>query len=369
MLSGDKATNTAATTEPATLTLTPPSAPTFGAPPGSSSSPSRNCLSSAAAVASSSSFDAVATPEESVATDGIAAGKLETNHSAVEEAASSAAAVPPLKRARTDSASEGNADEGIIAAASEVAAPSFEVSASPYTDLQRAVHTALESKAPALTTSDKVALALEVLRARQLELDLAQARNNIEALVTKSGSAPRTLRSVIPASTVKGLPIGTPIEITAGKFLLSPTTNDPQALFLTLELQNFGEPCSDTRQFPQTQPAEPIHSQNETRLQSQNHQSGLAVPSEVAVQDRKTINGYCNVRENVPSTSLGRQSPAPFPTSSTEIPVVSGENASAAQNAGPRTSPIIPNGSGGSPQLEHTIGHTNSIIPRQNLSG
>lgn len=112
---------------------------------------------------------------------------------------------------------------------------------SPYADLQRAVHAALESRTPALTTGDKVALALEVLRARQLELDLAQARNNIEAIVTKTGSAPRTLRSVIPTSTVRGLPIGTPIEITSGKFLLSPTTNDPQALFLTLELQSFGQ--------------------------------------------------------------------------------------------------------------------------------
>lgn len=113
--------------------------------------------------------------------------------------------------------------------------------ATPYADLQRAVHNALENKTAALTTSDKVALALEVLRARQLELDLAQARNNIEALVTKTGSAPRTLRAVIPASSVKGLPVGTPVEIGKGKLLLSPTANDPQALFLTLELQSFGE--------------------------------------------------------------------------------------------------------------------------------
>lgn len=111
---------------------------------------------------------------------------------------------------------------------------------SPYSDLQKAVHNALENKTHALSTSEKVALALEVLRARQLELDLAQARNNIEALVSKTGSAPRTLRAVIPASTVKGLPVGTPIDIAMGKFLLSPTTNDPQALFLTLELQSFG---------------------------------------------------------------------------------------------------------------------------------
>lgn len=110
----------------------------------------------------------------------------------------------------------------------------------PYFDLQQAVHNALEGKTATLTTSDKVALALEVLRARQLELDLAQARNNIEALVTKASTTPRTLRAVIPASTVKGLPVGFPIDISNGKFLLSPTTNDPQALFLTLELQSFG---------------------------------------------------------------------------------------------------------------------------------
>lgn len=122
----------------------------------------------------------------------------------------------------------------------------------PYSDLQRAVHNALENKTAALSTADKVALALEVLRARQLELDLAQARSNIEALVTRSGSAPRTLRAVIPASTVKGLPVGTPVDIAAGKFLLSPTTNDPQALFLTLELQSFGQPpdASDAPDAP-----------------------------------------------------------------------------------------------------------------------
>lgn len=116
----------------------------------------------------------------------------------------------------------------------------------PYSDLQKAVHSALESQQN-LTTSDKVALALEVLRARQLELDLAQARNNIEALVTKSGSGPRTLRAIVPASTVKGLPVGTPVTIEKGRVMLSPTTNDPQALFLTLELQRFGEADTEER--------------------------------------------------------------------------------------------------------------------------
>lgn len=152
---------------------------------------------------------------------------------------------PPSKRARTDGGPDG--DDEVIAAATVASASAAAAAAadSPYTELQRSVHAALDSKdGPALTTSDKVALALEVLRARQLELDIAQARDNIEALVTKRGSGPRTLRSVIPASTVKGLPVGTPLEITAGKFILSPTTNDPRALFLTLELQSFGQPAA-----------------------------------------------------------------------------------------------------------------------------
>lgn len=145
--------------------------------------------------------------------------------------------------------------DGVIAAASSAARRDAAAAASPYSDLQRAVHNALESKTNALTTSDKVALALEVLRARQLELDLAQARNNIEALVTKTGSAPRTVRAVIPASTVKGLPVGTPIDISNGKLLLSPCSNDPRALFLTLDLQSFGPP---------TQPLEnPVHPQQD----------------------------------------------------------------------------------------------------------
>ncbi|KAI0562769.1 hypothetical protein FGB62_54g119 [Gracilaria domingensis] len=119
---------------------------------------------------------------------------------------------------------------------------------SPYSELQKAVHNALESRTPALTTADKVALALEVLRARQLELDLAQARSNIEALVSNSGSAPRTLRAVIPSTAVKGLPVGTPVEIERARFLLTPTTNDPQALYLTLELQGFGGSQNDQAQ-------------------------------------------------------------------------------------------------------------------------
>lgn len=111
---------------------------------------------------------------------------------------------------------------------------------SSYAELQRAVQGALESESR-LSTSDKVALALEVLRARQLELDLAQTKNNIEYLVSSQSMAPRSLRAVIPSSTVKGLPVGATIEIRNGRFTLSPTTNDPNALFLTLELQSYGQ--------------------------------------------------------------------------------------------------------------------------------
>lgn len=155
---------------------------------------------------------------------------------------------PPSKRSRPSPPSSarpegkesgGNSKGDVIAAASNASAES------PYTDLQKSVQTALESKENVLTTSDKVALALEVLRARQLELDLAQARKNIEALVSREGSAPKTLRSVIPASMIKGLPVGAPIDITKGKFLLAPTPNDPEAFFLTLDLQGFGNGAQD----------------------------------------------------------------------------------------------------------------------------
>lgn len=170
-------------------------------------------------------------------------GSSSKPQSALPTSAPATAGFPSQKRARTESIDDHRTHDSVIAAAAEAASGRPEIASSPYVDLQQSVHAALESKdGPGLTTSDKVALALEVLRARQLELDLAQARNNIEALVAKKGSAPRTLRSVIPASTVKGLPVGTPVDISAGKFLLSPTTNDPQALFLTLELQHFGDP-------------------------------------------------------------------------------------------------------------------------------
>lgn len=176
----------------------------------------------------------------------------------------------PHKRARTDtpvtplpsqkSVQPPPPDAPTAAASSSSPSPA----PSPYSELQKAVHNALESRAPALTTADKVALALEVLRARQLELDLAQARSNIEALVNNSGTAPRTLRAVIPSTAVKGLPVGTPVDVERARFLLTPTTNDPQALFLTLELQTFGAAASHSQQQQQQQPL-PNGNHNQTQ--------------------------------------------------------------------------------------------------------
>ncbi|PXF48402.1 hypothetical protein BWQ96_01862 [Gracilariopsis chorda] len=176
----------------------------------------------------------------------------------------------PHKRARTDapvtplpSQQTAQPRDSPTAAASSPPPPA----SSPYSELRKAVHNALESRAPALTTADKVALALEVLRARQLELDLAQARSNIEALVNNSGTAPRTLRAVIPSTAVKGLPVGTPVDIERARFLLTPTTNDPQALFLTLELQSFGG-ASQPQQQQQVHHTLPNGNHNETQSQT-----------------------------------------------------------------------------------------------------
>lgn len=206
--------------------------------------------------------------------------------SAALASAPASAGFSSQKRARTESVDDHRTHDSVIAAAAEAASGRPEIASSPYVDLQQSVHAALESKdGPGLTTSDKVALALEVLRARQLELDLAQARNNIEALVTKKGSAPRTLRSVIPASTVKGLPVGTPVDISAGKFLLSPTTNDPQALFLTLELQHFGDP-----QVSSGKPQEVNNVQREEGRNVLNNRSG-GDQKPMNVQDEETRAG------------------------------------------------------------------------------
>mmetsp|Transcript_8660 Transcript_8660/g.21563 ORF Transcript_8660/g.21563 Transcript_8660/m.21563 type:complete len:144 (-) Transcript_8660:89-520(-) len=111
-------------------------------------------------------------------------------------------------------------------------------SGAPYAGLQSSVQAALDSRA--LEQADKVALALEVLRARQLELDLCQARKNIDVIVSKSGPTPRSLRAVVPASTVKGLPVGVPVEVHKGRITLTPTSNDPSALFITIDLQEYG---------------------------------------------------------------------------------------------------------------------------------
>lgn len=325
---------------------------------GSCSSPSSQRASTIAANVSSSIIQPVvssAQPENSA--DKVEVLQFATNPATVEEVTPNSAAPPPLKRIRAEGATNDSTDQDVIAAAAEVAVPHIEASVSPYINLQRAVHAALESKAPALTTSDKVALALEVLRARQLELDLAQARNNIEALVTKSGSAPRTLRSVIPSSTVKGLPIGTPIEINAGKFLLSPTTNDPQALFLTLELQNFGE---RTRDMHQNDLAPCLNSANintDARHSTRTQENGQVMPSDQSAYNRNGMNTTGTSREV--RSSIDSHTPARFQTTSASDSRPSGH--AGGEAAGPSSAPI-PNSSGcivdsGSSHTDHMSAH------------
>jgi len=101
-----------------------------------------------------------------------------------------------------------------------------------------------------MTSADKVALALEVLRARQLELDLQQARSNIDSLITRAASSPRTLRAVIPSSAVRGMPVNVPIDLTKARLQLRPTANDPSAMFLSIEIFAFGNQESSSNASP-----------------------------------------------------------------------------------------------------------------------
>lgn len=151
---------------------------------------------------------------------------------------------PPAKRGRQMSSAHEISKSGLDEIEIAPVQPNQSTVESPtgkyYQELRDIVQEALKGGNKELTTSDKVALALEVLRARQLELDLAQARENIESLVTKDGQAPKILRSVLPASAIKGLPVGTPVDITKGRLLLESTPNDPEAYFMTLELLGYG---------------------------------------------------------------------------------------------------------------------------------
>mmetsp|Transcript_7578 Transcript_7578/g.13728 ORF Transcript_7578/g.13728 Transcript_7578/m.13728 type:complete len:287 (+) Transcript_7578:46-906(+) len=106
-----------------------------------------------------------------------------------------------------------------------------------YAEIQQKVNESLNEES--LTASDKLALSMEILRARQLELDLLQARSNIEALVTKATATARTLRAVIPSVAVHGLPLNTPIELSHATMTLR-SANDPSATFLSLELHSYG---------------------------------------------------------------------------------------------------------------------------------
>mmetsp|Transcript_8998 Transcript_8998/g.19076 ORF Transcript_8998/g.19076 Transcript_8998/m.19076 type:complete len:178 (+) Transcript_8998:150-683(+) len=114
-----------------------------------------------------------------------------------------------------------------------------------YEELQTKVQRLLETE-DWMSSADKVALALEVLRARQLELDLQQARSNIDSLITRAASSPRTLRAVIPSSAVRGMPVNVPIDLTRARLQLRPTANDPSAMFLSIEIFAFGNQESST---------------------------------------------------------------------------------------------------------------------------
>lgn len=205
---------------------------------------------------------------------------------------------PSPKCVRTESGRTKRAlsDREVAAAAPKRKIESGGTVESLYTKLQTSVRTALDSQnGHSLATSDKVALALEVLRARQLELDMSQARTNIVDLVTNRGSAPRTLRSVVAASAVKGLPVGTPIEITAGKFLISPTASDPDALFLTLELQHFGKAVKNTAQKHVDDAAvkgQTVNGNDATPNSRSRSEYEAVVPSDLAIKRAKVVGGY-----------------------------------------------------------------------------
>lgn len=133
------------------------------------------------------------------------------------------AAYSPPKRARLD------------AGGSHAGRSSTET---PYGELQRALHQALDSNAAGLTTTDKLELALAVLRARQLEADLVRARDSIKSIVARASPAPVTLHARVPAAASAGLPVGVALDASA-RLLLTPTAGDPAALLLMLEVHAF----------------------------------------------------------------------------------------------------------------------------------
>lgn len=118
-----------------------------------------------------------------------------------------------------------------------------------YVRLRAAVHAALAAEPPALTPAAKMALALELLRARQLELDLAHARSTMHALVATPQtshqqqtppppppSSPRQqcVRAVVPAAAVVDLPLAVPVLVPNATLLIEPVEADSETVVLTV---------------------------------------------------------------------------------------------------------------------------------------
>lgn len=110
------------------------------------------------------------------------------------------------------------------------------------TDLQRDVKKVLEAGEGegGMGMSQKICLTMEVLRARQLEIELEKTRRSIQAMVSR-GKHPeaRTIKAAVASNAVKDLPVGTLVEIRRGMFSLEPAGSDSNAMLMTLVVEDF----------------------------------------------------------------------------------------------------------------------------------
>lgn len=116
-----------------------------------------------------------------------------------------------------------------------------------YDRLKKLIQEALEDP-DRLSSPERVALALEVLRTRQLEGELNKTRENIASMlkrgkVRKDGGEEskksRLLRCVMPASSAEGIPLGIPMRIQKARLVLNPTAQDPSAVFLCFHVMDY----------------------------------------------------------------------------------------------------------------------------------
>mmetsp|Transcript_148 Transcript_148/g.450 ORF Transcript_148/g.450 Transcript_148/m.450 type:complete len:172 (+) Transcript_148:221-736(+) len=102
-----------------------------------------------------------------------------------------------------------------------------------YSELQRKVQRALEAPDETLGTSGKINLTLEILRARQLELELERSRQSIQAIVSRGrDSGPRTIKAAVASSAVKDLPVGSFIDIQHAMLRLEPASAESDDVLL-----------------------------------------------------------------------------------------------------------------------------------------